>query len=79
LRLVSVVLVLRELSRSRASGILGIHQRGSLLAAQLEDTGGMNRERAETFLRLLAEGVLRRVHGTAARQRAAAGYAGRRA
>jgi hypothetical protein len=56
-----VVLVPCELSRSRASGIPGIHQRSGLLAAQLEDTGGMNRERAETFVRLLAEGELRRV------------------
>jgi hypothetical protein len=31
------------------------------VAAQLEDTAGMNRERAETFLRLLAEAELRRV------------------
>jgi hypothetical protein len=47
--------------RGRAAGIPGIHQRCGPLAAQLEDTGGMNRERAGTFLRLLAEGELRRV------------------
>ncbi len=37
------------------------HRHAGLLAAQLEDTDGMNRERAETFLRVLAEAELRRV------------------
>ena len=36
-------------------------QRAGPLAAQLEDTDGMNRERAETFLRLMAEAELRHV------------------
>jgi DNA-directed RNA polymerase specialized sigma24 family protein len=42
-------------------GIPGTHRHAGLLAAELEDTDGMNRERAETFVRLLAEAELRRV------------------
>jgi hypothetical protein len=39
----------------------GTHRRVGLLAAELEDTDAMDRERAETFLRLLAGAELRRV------------------
>jgi DNA-directed RNA polymerase specialized sigma24 family protein len=42
-------------------GYPGTYRRAGPPGAQLEDTDGMNRERAETFLRLVAEAELRQL------------------